>query len=66
MVVLGERHILHLVRQHARYYNEERPHMSLGGDAPLARAVEAREAGKLVSLSRVSGLHHRYRRKAAC
>ena len=65
VVVLGERHLLHLVRQHARYYNEDRPHMSLDGDAPVARAVERPEAGKVVALPRVSGLHHRYIRKAA-
>jgi putative transposase len=65
VVVLGERHLLHLVRQHARYYNEDRPHMSLDGDSPVARAVERPEAGKVVALPRVSGLHHRYIRKAA-
>jgi putative transposase len=64
-VVVRERQLLHLVRQHARYYNEDRPHMSLDGDAPVARAVERREAGKVVALPRVSGLHHRYVRKAA-
>jgi putative transposase len=65
VVVLGERHFLHLVRQHASYYNEDRPHMCLDGDAPLARAVEGREAGKVAALPRVSGLHHRYIKKAA-
>jgi len=54
-----------LVRQHATYYNEDRPHVSLDGDAPVARAVECREAGKIVALPRVSGLHHRYIRRAA-
>jgi putative transposase len=65
VVVLGERHLLHLVRQHARYYNEDRPHMSLDGDAPEVRSVEPRGKGKVVGLPRVCGLHHRYVRKAA-
>jgi len=60
VIVLGERHLLHLVRQHARYYNEDRPHMSLCGDAPVARAVEPIGSGRVVALSRVGGLHHRY------
>jgi hypothetical protein len=65
VVVLGERHLLHLVRQHAAYYNEDRPHMGLDGDAPVTRAVEPSELGKVVALPRVSGLHHRYVRRAA-
>ena len=63
MIVLGERHLLRLVRQHARYYNEDRPHMSLERDTPLGRAVEP--TGKIVALPRVGGLHHRYIRTAA-
>jgi len=65
VIVLGERHLLHLVRQHAAYYNEDRPHMSLDGDAPVAREVDPRELGKVVALPRVGGLHHRYVRRAA-
>jgi hypothetical protein len=40
-------------------------HMSLDGDAPVAREVERREFGKVVALPRVGGLHHRYVRRAA-
>ena len=40
VIVLGERHLLRLVRDHARYYNNDRPHMSLDGDAPVSRAAE--------------------------
>jgi hypothetical protein len=39
VIVLRERHLLRLVRQHVTYYNEDRPHMSLRGDAPIARLV---------------------------
>jgi transposase InsO family protein len=38
VIVLGERHLLRLVRQHVAYYNQDRPHMSLARDAPVARA----------------------------
>jgi len=65
VIVFGERHLLHLVRQHVRYYNEDRPHMSLDGDAPVTRAVEPKQIGKVVALPRVGGLHHRYIRRAA-
>jgi len=65
VIVLGERHLLGLVRQHARYYNEDRPHMSLDRDAPVARVVAPPRFGKVVALPRVGGLHHRYARRAA-
>jgi transposase InsO family protein len=64
VIVLGERHLLRWVRQHVAYYNEDRPHMSLGADAPVARAVEPPSAGEVVALPRVGGLHHRDSRAA--
>ena len=65
VIVLGERHLLRLVRLHASYYNVDRPHMSLDGDAPVSRAVEPPSNGKVVALPRVGGIHHRYARRAA-
>jgi putative transposase len=65
LVVLGQRHLLRLVRAHVAYYNEDRPHMSLDGDAPVTRAIEPPIAGRVVALPRVGGLHHRYARQAA-
>jgi transposase InsO family protein len=64
VVVLGERHLLRMVREYAAYYNEDRPHLANGRDAPVARAVEGRDAGRVVALPRVGGLHHRYSRVA--
>jgi putative transposase len=64
VIVLGERHLPRLVRQHASYYNEDRPHMLLDRDAPVERAVQPPSGGKVVSLPRVGGLHHRYSRAA--
>ena len=64
IIVLGKRHLLRLVRQHVAYYNEDRPHMSLRGDAPIARPVEPPNTGDVVALPRVGGLHHRYSRAA--
>jgi transposase InsO family protein len=65
VIVLGERHLLRLVRAHVVYYNEDRPHMSLEGDAPATRAVEPPSGGHVVALPRVGGLHRRYARRAA-
>jgi putative transposase len=57
--VLGERHLLRLVRDYVRFYNDDRPHMALDGDAPTGRAVEGPRLGNVVALPRVGGLHHR-------
>jgi hypothetical protein len=64
VIVLGERHLLRLVRLHAAYYNEDRPHMALGRDAPVPRVVEPSSSGRIVALPRAAGLHHRYARAA--
>jgi transposase InsO family protein len=64
VIVLSERHLLHLVRSHVPYYNEDRPHMALDRDAPVSRAIEPPRSGKVVSFPRVAGLHHRYARAA--
>jgi len=65
VIVLGQRHLLCLVRAHVAYYNQDRPHMSLEGDAPITRAIETASSGRVVALPRVGGLHHRYARRAA-
>jgi transposase InsO family protein len=65
LIVLGERHLLRCAREYAKFYNEGRPHMSLEGDAPGRRVVEPPENGKVISLARLGGLHHRYLRRAA-
>jgi transposase InsO family protein len=64
LIVLGERHLLRAVREYVTYYNDDRPHMALRGDAPVARPVEPQTRGKVVALPRVGGLHHRYARAA--
>jgi transposase InsO family protein len=65
MIVLGERHLLRAVRSHVTYYNTDRPHMALDRDAPVHRDVEPPDRGRVVTLARVGGLHHRYAREAA-
>ena len=64
LAIVGERHLLRAVRDYVAYYDGDRPHMSLGGDAPVIRPVEPPTRGKVVALPRVGGLHHRYARAA--
>jgi hypothetical protein len=43
-----------------------RTHLALAKDAPEPRAVHRFELGEIVAVPEVSGLHHRYDRRAAC
>ncbi len=45
-------------------YHTSRNHLSSDKDPPVARPVEPVEAGKVVTLPRVGGLHHHYTRLA--
>jgi transposase InsO family protein len=62
VVVLGERHLLRLLRCILTYYQDSRCHQALQGNATNRRAVEPPECGRVVAESVVGGMHHRYRR----
>jgi len=61
VIVFNEDHLRRLLREYVSYYNAERVHTVIR-DAPEGRAIEARPSpgAKVVGLSRVGGLHHRY------
>jgi Integrase core domain len=42
MLIFGEAHLRQTLSSYAAYYNEVRPHLALGKDAPLGRAVQRR------------------------
>jgi transposase InsO family protein len=60
VVVLGERHLHHLLHSYQRYHNEVRTHLSLNKDAPVSREVRA--VGRVLSVPILGGLHHQYLR----
>ena len=64
VIVLGAWHLLHILRECVRYYHESRCHQSLDGNSPIPRSVEPTGKGRVISLPRVGGLHHEYRRAA--
>jgi hypothetical protein len=47
------------------YYHESRTHLSLGKDTPATRPMQSPEAGTIIAIPQVGGLHHRYERRAA-
>ncbi|MGH7389241.1 MAG: integrase core domain-containing protein [Candidatus Rokuibacteriota bacterium] len=65
VLVLGERHLRRILTGYFRYYHQARTHLALDKDAPDRRPVGLPTAGKIVQLSEVGGLHHRYLRQAA-
>jgi hypothetical protein len=56
--VFGERHLRHLLRSYATYYNSARTHLSVNKDAPSPRTVHA--VGRILSKPFLGGLHHLY------
>src|SRR5207245_2890817 len=65
VLVLGERHLRRTLTGYFAYYHRARTHLSLEKDAPDVRPVELPEAGRIVEIPEVGGLHHRYVRQAA-
>ena len=62
IIALGEDHLRRVLNEYVDYYNRSRTHLSLDGNAPVARRVEP--AGDVVAEPVLGGLHHRYRRAA--
>jgi putative transposase len=62
VIVLNERHLKRLMAEYVCYYHEDRTHLGLAKDTPTGRAAASRPAveGKIESIPRLGGLHHRY------
>ncbi|WP_246716553.1 MULTISPECIES: transposase [unclassified Methylocystis] len=60
VVVLGERHLPHVLLSCLRYYNRARTHLALCKDAPISRATQF--VGTIRSTPILGGLHHQYGR----
>jgi transposase InsO family protein len=58
VVVVGERHLRHVLASYQKYYNEVKTQLSRQRDAPVRRDV--RRTGRLRSSPILGGLHHQY------
>ena len=58
VVVFGEAHLRRTLAAYADYYNNVRPHLSLGKDAPGHRPVQ--RLGEMFAKPILGGLHHEY------
>src|SRR5450631_32746 len=60
IIVLGERHLRHVLMSYMKYYNEVRTHLSLDKDAPVSRTIE--RTGHILCRPILGRLHHQYAR----
>jgi putative transposase len=62
VVVFSKDHLRRLMKEYMDYYNKDRCHLFLNRDSPLGRKVQQKpsESGKVISISKLSGLQHRY------
>ena len=63
IIPINEYHLRWLGRDYLAYYHQDRTHIGLNKNTPDERAVETRSRfqTRIVSTSRLGGLHHRYR-----
>ena len=60
VIVIGERHLRHVLSCYMEYYNAARTHLSLDKDTPVQRAVQL--IGRIQAQPILGGLHHQYAR----
>ena len=59
MIVPNAKHLRRIINDYLAYYHGHRAHQGLCGDTPLGREREPPDAGEIVSIPLVGGLHHR-------
>jgi putative transposase len=65
VIVFSEVGLYRHLRKFADYYHRSRTHLGLQKDTPESRPVQGPEAGRIVAIPELGGLHHRYERRAA-
>ena len=63
-IVLGDRHLNHIVGEYVAHYHLERPHQGVGNRPLTAQALAAGE-GEIICRERLGGLLRHYERRAA-
>jgi putative transposase len=63
IIALNERHLRRLLSQYVSYYHDDRIHLGLCKETP-GRRIRSAATGRVISHTRLGGLHHRYDRAA--
>ena len=68
LFIINEGHLQKVLAEYVVYFNDWRPHRSIGQRAPCAPATSAShrsaQAGKIIAIPVLGGLHHVYQRAA--
>ena len=65
IVILGERHLEHVLKEYCAFFNVARPHQGLGQRVPTEPAIKASaDPAIVVGVPVLGGLHHDYRAAA--
>src|SRR4051794_14756568 len=65
MIVFSDRCLYRHLTSFIDYYHHSRTPLALEKDSPEPRPIQAPDAGRIVAIPQVGGLHHRYERRAA-
>ena len=65
MIVFSEQCLYQHLESFIDYYHRSRTHLALEKDSPEPRPIQPPEAGRIIALPQVGGLHHRYERRVA-
>jgi transposase InsO family protein len=65
VIVFNARSLCRHLLTFCDYYHRSRTHLALAKDSPELRRIQPPEAGGIISIPQMGGLHHRYERRAA-
>jgi putative transposase len=65
LLILGRRHLEHVLRTYVNHYNRERPHRGLALQPPEAPPLRSPGGGHVHRRDRLGGLIHEYYKAAA-
>jgi transposase InsO family protein len=65
LLILGRRHLEHVLRTYVNHYNRERPHRGLALQPPEAPPLRSPGGGQVHRRDRLGGLIHEYYKAAA-
>ena len=65
VIVFNETSLRRHLAAFSDYYHRTRTHLSLEKDTPDKRPIQPPEAGRIIAIPEVGGLHHRYERRTA-